>query len=177
MTSLMKPLAELKDQADRKLDAVQHAYGDERPLRELAGLMGVYTASVLGLSALAARRGRLAERVGAGDLALYAVATFRLSRILAKDPITSPLRAPFTHLEGTTGPAELHEEVQGSGWRHALGELLTCPFCLGQWVATGFVFAGMLAPRLTRATAATFVVHAGSDALQFAYASLERTDR
>jgi hypothetical protein len=176
MESLARPLSSLKDEAGRRLDHVQHAYGDDRPLPELAGLMAVYSAGLLGLTALARSRGRLSARIGAGDLALYSVATFRLSRILAKDPITSPIRAPFTHLEGTTGPAELREEVRGSGWRHAIGELLTCPFCLGQWVATGFVFGGMLAPRLTRATAATFAVHAASDALQFAYAALEKTD-
>lgn len=79
-------------------------------------------------------------------------------------------------MEGASGPAELHEEVVGRGWRRAVGELLTCPFCLGQWIGTGFVFGGVFAPRATRAVAATFVVHAGSDALQFAYAALERTD-
>src|SRR5690349_19875741 len=114
MGSLSRPLAEIKDQAERKLDEAQHAYGGERPLLSLAGLMGAYTGVVLGLGALAARRHRLPARVGAADLVLYGVATFRLSRILAKDPITSPIRAPFTRLEGTTGPAELHEEVQGT---------------------------------------------------------------
>jgi hypothetical protein len=28
-----------------------------------------------------------------------------------------------------------------------MGELLTCPFCLGQWVATGLIFGLVLAPR------------------------------
>jgi hypothetical protein len=176
MGTLAQPLGNLREQAAEKVDQVQRTYGEDRPLRALAGLMAAYGGTVVGLTALAARRGRLPDKLGAADLALYGVATFRLSRILAKDPITSPIRAPFTRLEGTTGPAELHEEVNGTGWRHAVGELLTCPFCLGQWVATGFVFGGMLAPRLTRAIAATFAVHAAADALQFAYAALERTD-
>jgi hypothetical protein len=176
MESPIRPLTELKDQAEQKLEAVQQEYGEDRPLKELAGLMTLYSGTLVGLTALAALRRKLPARIGAADLALYGVATFRLSRILAKDPITSPIRAPFTRLQGTTGPAELREEVQGTGWRHAVGELLTCPFCLGQWVATAFVFGGMLLPRFTRATAATFVVHAGADALQFGYAALERTD-
>jgi hypothetical protein len=177
MERLLTPIVAAKDRVDRKVDEVQRSYGGSRPVRELAGIMAVYVATVLGLTVVAERRGRLAGNVGAGDLALYGVATFRLSRILAKDPVTSPIRAPFTRLKGTTGPAELDEEPQGTGWRHAIGELLTCPFCLGQWVATGFVFGGMFAPRLTRAVAATFVVHAVADALQFGYAALERTER
>jgi hypothetical protein len=176
MDGLITPIVEAKDRADRMVTEVEQRYDASQPVRQFGGLMAVYVASVLGLAGVANRRGRLAERVGPGDLALFGVATFRLSRILAKDPITSPIRAPFTRLTGTTGPAELAEEPQGTGWRRVLGELLTCPFCLGQWVATAFVFGGMLAPRLTRAVAATFVVHAAADALQFGYARLERTD-
>jgi hypothetical protein len=176
MGPLAQALTDLKDRTEERADTVQEAYGPDRPLRPLSGLIVVYVVVLLGLTALARRRGKLTERLSAADVVLYGVATFRLSRILAKDPITSPLRAPFTRLEGVAGPAELHEEVRGTGWRHAVGELLTCPFCLGQWVSTAFVFGGMLAPRLTRATAATFAVHAGADALQFAYAALERTD-
>jgi hypothetical protein len=173
----MTSMRELTRRVQREVADIEHTYGEGRPLRPSVGLMALYCAVVAGLGALARRRGRLGETLGPGDLALYGVATFRLSRILAKDPITSPIRAPFTRLEGTSGPAELHEEVRGTGWRHAIGELVTCPFCLGQWVATAFVFGGMLAPRLTRATAATFAVHAAADALQFGYAALERNDQ
>lgn len=161
----------------KRIDDVRREYGDDRPLPAFAGLIVAYSGAVAGLALVASRRRRLADRTSAADLALFGVATHKLARIVAKDPITSPIRAPFTRLEGTTGPAELHEEVRGDGWRHAVGELLTCPFCLGQWIGTGFVFGGMLAPRFTRAVASTFVVHAIADALQFGYAALERTDR
>src|SRR5205807_1092615 len=80
----------------------------------------------------------------------------KLSRRLAKDPVTSPIRAPFTRATGVSGPAELAEEVQGGGLRRAVGELLTCPFCLDQWVATAFVCGLTVAPRATRLVAATF---------------------
>ena len=156
-----------------KVEEVELAYGEDRPLVALASLIGAYGVSVGALSIVAKRRGRLPTRLGIADLALYAVATHKLTRILAKDPIASPIRAPFTTLTGLDGPAELHEDVRGEGWRHAVGELVTCPFCLGQWVGTAFVFGGMLAPRVTRAVAATFVVHAASDVLHHAYAALE----
>jgi Protein of unknown function (DUF1360) len=98
--------------------------------------------------------------------------THRLSRTLAKDSVTSPIRAPFTRYAGVSGPAELHEEVRGSGWKHAIGELLTCPFCLSQWVATGYAAGMLFAPRVTRLAGATMTAVAISDWLQLAYARL-----
>jgi hypothetical protein len=115
----------------------------------------------------------LPERLAWSDLGLVAVATHKLSRQLAKDPVTSPLRAAFTRYTGTSGEAEVAEEVRGRGMRKALGELVTCPFCLGQWVATVGVFGLVVAPRSTRAVASIFAVLAGADVLQFAYAKLQ----
>jgi hypothetical protein len=54
--------------------------------------------------------------------------------------------------------------------RHTVGELLTCPFCLGQWVGTGYVAGLALAPRAARTWAAVFTVTAVSDLLQHFYA-------
>jgi hypothetical protein len=63
--------------------------------------------------------------------------------------------------------------VRGSGPRKALGELLTCPFCVGQWVATSFVLGLVLAPRATRLVASTFTAVAAADFLQLAYTAAE----
>jgi hypothetical protein len=102
------------------------------------------------------------------------VATHKLSRLIAKDTVTAPLRAPFTRFEGPQGQGELHEEVRGHGARHTLGELLTCPFCLAQWVATAFAAGLVFAPRPTRLVASTFATVAISDALQNVYAFLQK---
>lgn len=160
----------------RAVRAVNDRYHADQPLPAFAGLITAYVGAVAGLTGLAVARGKMADGVRPADLVLYSVATHKVTRLLAKAPITSPIRAPFTELRDVSGPAELHEHVTGEGWRRAVGELLTCPFCLGQWVGTGFVYGGMLAPRTTRAVAATFVIHAASDALQFGYAALERTE-
>lgn len=97
----------------------------------------------------------------------------RLPRI-AKDPVTSPLRAPFTVFRGPSGHAEVAEEVrEHGGVKHAVGELLTCPFCLAQWVATGLVFGYATAPRATRLVALTMTLVAGSDVLQFVYDAVQ----
>lgn len=137
--------------------------------------MGAYGAAATGMAAFVAVRGRrLPDRLTWSDLALLAVATHKLSRQLAKDPVTSPLRAPFTTFEGTSGPAELAEDVQGSGATRTIGELVTCPFCLGMWVSTGFTAGYVFAPRATRLAATTLAVLAGSDFLQLAYAYAEQ---
>lgn len=146
----------------------KHAYtqGEERPLGSYVGIMGTYGAAVGGLVALVRATGReLPERLTWSDLALVTVATHKLARLVAKDPVTSPLRAPFTTYAGTGGEAELAEDVRGTGPRKAVGELVTCPFCLGGWISTGFVFGLLLAPRATRVGASVFTVLTGSDLL------------
>lgn len=151
----------------------RYAHGHDRPLGSYGAIIAVFVASLAAVGSLIRRRGQLPERVSGADLALVTVATARLSRTLAKDPIASPLRAPFTRYEGVQGPGELHEEVRGDGLQHAVGELVTCPFCTAEWVAGAFVAGLALAPRATRLVASMLVAKAGSDVLQFAYARLE----
>ncbi|GAC1320330.1 MAG: DUF1360 domain-containing protein [Acidimicrobiales bacterium] len=151
-----------------------YSHGEDRPLRSYAGAMAVY-GTVVGTAAIIARRKRLPlpERISAQDLALIAVATHKLSRTIAKDAVTSPLRAPFTQYKEAAGAGELNEEVTAEGWAHGIGELLSCPFCLAQWVATGFVGGLVVAPRATRLVASVFAARAGSDMLQWAYTAVE----
>src|SRR5215211_8560594 len=153
----------------------EYSQGEPRPLAGDLGAMGVYLGLVsAGAAAVRASGRELPERIPPGDAALLAVATFRLARRIAKDPVTSPLRAPFTTFQGPSGHAEVAEEVrEHGGVKHAVGELLTCPFCLAQWVATGFVFGYVTAPRATRLAALTMTMVAGSDVLQFAYDAIQ----
>ena len=88
--------------------------------------------------------------------------------------MTSPLRAPFTAYQGTQGPAELEEEVRGQGGRKTVGELVTCPFCTGVWVATGLTAGLVYLPRTTRLAMGTLAALAGADMLQFVHAWLEK---
>ena len=89
--------------------------------------------------------------------------------------MTSPLRAPFTVFEGTSGPAELAKDVRdGDGRLKTVGELISCPFCIGMWVSTGFTTGHIFMPRATRFAATTLAALAGSDFLPFAYAYAEQ---
>lgn len=137
-----------------------------RPLGAYVALTGAFNALTAAGLVAAHRSGRLPGTIGAGDLALGAVATYKLSRLLAKDRVTSGLRAPFTRFQEDSGHGEVEEAARGTGLRRAVGELLVCPNCLGQWVAGAFT-AGLLgAPRATRTLAAMFTIYAGADALQ-----------
>src|SRR3954471_2282870 len=174
--------ADMSDAPKRALqlaeDAVrEYAPGEERPLLDHAALVGVYGAAVAGLSILVKRRRRkLPERIPASDLAVLSVATHKLSRMLTKDTVTAPFRAPFTRLKGPGAAGEVNEEPRDeSPARHAVGELVTCPFCMAQWVGTGFLFGYLLDPRATRAAASLFTMVAASDALQYAYTALGET--
>jgi hypothetical protein len=153
----------------------EYTRGEPRPLAGDLGAMGVYLGLVsAGAAAVRAGGRELPDRIPLGDVALLTLATFRLSRRIAKDPVTSPLRAPFTRFEGASGHAEVAEEVrEHGGAKHAVGELLTCPFCLAQWVATGLVFGYATAPRATRLAALAMTMVAGSDVLQFVYDGIQ----
>ena len=151
-----------------------YAPGQNMPLGGYLTLMSAYAVAVAaGVAALRRRRWPLPD-VRAVDVMLVGVATHKLARRVTKDSVTSPLRAPFTRYEGLSGPGELQEGVRGSGIRKAVGELVSCPFCISQWVATGFTFGLVVAPRATRWTASVFASLALADFLQFAYAVAEQ---
>lgn len=149
-----------------------YTQGRDRPLGSLAVISATY-ASLVAVGAWRLRGKPLPEHVNFGDVAVLSVATHKLSRIVAKESVTAPLRAPFTELQGGAGAGEIHERVRGTGLRKAIGELVTCPFCLSVWVATALAFGYVLAPRLTRLTAMVLTAVTGADMLQFAYVRLK----
>jgi hypothetical protein len=157
----------------RQGEAYRH--GEDRPLAGYVALMSAYLTAV-GATAIGARAAGKQPPAGISpwDLAQLSLATHRISRTITKDPVTSPLRAPFARYEDTTGPAELAEEVRGEGLRHSAGELLTCPFCIAQWVATGLTAGLVLAPRATRLVTATFSAVAAADFLQYFYSTAQQ---
>jgi hypothetical protein len=170
-------MTDLVEEARARIEteAEEYTHGEERPLGGYVRVLATYGAVVTGLGALvAARRRPLPERPATSDVLLVALATAKASRLVTRDSVTSPLRAPFTRYEGPGGPAEVNEQVRGHGVRHSIGELLTCPFCLSQWIATGFAFGLLLAPRTTRQVAATFSALELADLLQFARSAAEQ---
>ncbi len=142
---------------------------DRRPLKSYAGIMASYgTLSVV--LAVVLRRKRLRMRpLSPWNLALYALAAEHVSRLISKDSVTSPVRSPFTEFKEPAGEGESNEEVIGNGTRHAIGELLTCPFCLDQWVATGLIAGSVAVPTLTTAVVSVSAVARAADYLHLLY--------
>lgn len=152
-----------------------YAPASERPpLLPYAILVAIFN-TLFGAALVVAKRSGhwLPERLGAGDVVTIGVASHKVSRLIAKDKVTSPLRAPFAELEGKGGLAELEESARGTGARKAIGELLICPYCLGLWVAAGLSLGLLFAPRLTRFVASVFSALTISDFLQVAYKAAE----
>ena len=150
--------------------ARRYAHGEERPLGGYAVLLSTYSTIVLtGAALVRRRRVQLPERPSVADLAMLTVATHMASRLVAKDSVTAAVRAPFTRYEEPAGEGEVNESVPGTGLRHAIGELVTCPFCIGVWIATVLSFGMLLAPRATRWAAGVLCAVTGSDYLQFAF--------
>jgi hypothetical protein len=158
-------------------EAAAYRGDQDRPLSGYVMVMGIYACVVTLAGVVALVTGRvLPERWRVHDLLTVAVGTHKLSRTITKDAVTSPIRAPFTHYAGTSGPAEVHEEVrQTNPLRHSLGELLTCPFCLDVWVTTAFVIGLIFVPRIARLVAGAFTALTAADFLQLAYATAQQS--
>src|SRR6266550_1202015 len=168
------------DRSSREADAdfSIEKYGDrtaekeeceEQLLAEYAALLGFYIASVAVLTGAAIEQKRFPKRFSLLDLALLGIATHKLSRMVAKDRITSILRAPFVTYICSAGAGEVEEEPRGRGIQRGIGHLVSCPYCMAPWCATALAFSLLFAPRATRFFAGILASVAASDFLQRAY--------
>ncbi|WP_161501005.1 DUF1360 domain-containing protein [Embleya scabrispora] len=131
--------------------------------------LAVFGAAVGGTFFVGGRKGaRLPDELAAKDLILGGLAAHKLSRLISREAVTSPLRAPFT------SPTTHEPAAESSGARRTVGELFTCPFCLGMWAATGITAGLVLAPRVTRLATSTLAMLALSDFLQYAHTACAR---
>lgn len=114
--------------AQREHGGLWGGYASEpRPLKSYSTLLAIFNGLFAGMLLLARRRSRaIPERITPADLLSFGGATYRLGRLIAKDTVTSPLRAPFTEFQGAgDAPGEVSETPRGTGFRHAIGELVT----------------------------------------------------
>ena len=147
--------------------------GGEEPLPSYAALAGLFNLILAIFLLIARKSGRpIPERVETRDIALLGVATHKLSMLVAQDAVTSPLRAPFTELQEKQSPKNVDEKPRGKGLRRSIGELITCKFCVGQWVASFFTYGLVFAPAVTRLVASIFAIVALSDHLHQTYKAL-----
>jgi hypothetical protein len=146
---------------------------DEMPLAGYATLLAAYGGIFGSLFSNMLSRSDVANPLPA-DVVMFGVATHKIGRIITKDWVTSPLRAPFVEYVESAGGGEVKEQSRGTGLRRAAGDLLTCPWCIAPWVAGGLYSLFLMKPRAARLVAAGFTSVALSDFLQHAYAAVRR---
>lgn len=151
-----------------------YAPREQVPLVGYAQVMLTYAALLGAALALAGKR---RQRTNPFDLVLLGVGTHKLSRIVTKDFVTAPLRAPFTRREGTEGAGEVHDAPVGRGLRASLGYLLTCPYCTGPWIAMALGTLLELRPLQARFILRILNAVTLSDFLHLAYSRLNESRR
>ena len=167
-TTSIAPVAEPLRDVAREYDA------DPERLAGYAALIGVYSAGIAGFGLyLRASGRRLPRRIPPTDVALLGVATFKLSRLVSRSSVTGVVRAPFTRRKGRLKGPEVQDLPRGRGMRRSVGELLTCPFCIAQWLGTLLVGSYAVAPDGTRMAATALSAVAVADVLQYGHAALQ----
>jgi hypothetical protein len=139
------------------------------PYQAYAAIVGTYIGG-LGLAGLAARiTGRNPACQTPLDLVVLAAASFKASRTLASDEVTSFLREPFVEGEAHEGD---EEPVDTGDYRQAIGELVTCSRCVGTWSAAALATSQILAPRFGRLLTWSLATAGANDFLQAAFSAL-----
>lgn len=131
-----------------------------RPLPQYAALATVFTGALGTFVVLA--RDRLPEEIGLHDLGRIGLASYKLGRLVAREDVTAWVRAPVTQDEDAQEPVQ-------RGTARVLGELVTCPYCIGLWVSAGLTAALAVRPRETRLVATVFGAQAVADFLNAAF--------
>ena len=150
-----------------------------QPARPSYGpVLAVYLAFV-GAVALTVRAvtGGRPPQPSAGDLVMIGAAVFKVSRIVTEEKVLQPVREPFVS-EETTTPQPVAENTRPrrtAGVRRAIGELLTCPFCLSVWIATAFTGLFAMAPRVARLVSGGLTTVVISDVGQCLYTKLRNS--
>ena len=140
---------------------------DERPLREYATLAAAFW--LVFAAFLAANRRRLPDRIRLADIGTTALASYKLSRLITKEDVTAFVRAPVTEDADATRP-------KPTGIARVLGELVTCPYCIGLWITSALSYGHVLFPRETRFFTAIFGSYAVSDFLNAAFVRLRKSE-
>lgn len=167
----MQPVSEWTRPGARAPAHIGHGH-EEEPLRGYLIVTALFaTATAIGLLQLRKRRGKI-SRPDALDVLVLSGGTLRLSRLVSRDKVMSPVRAPFTDVEQDGPDGEAHEHARGSGAVRAIGELLTCPQCTAMWASAVLFMTYSWAPDIGRSLGLILTSAAISDLGNRAFAKL-----
>jgi hypothetical protein len=116
---------------------------------------------------LVAARTRKAPPIRAVELPALGLATFALAKLVAKEKVDAWVREPFLdeRADGARHP-------KGRRLRYAVGELLSCTRCVGQWSALGLVGMRLLRPREAQVVVPVLALAGANDWLQTGFTTL-----
>ena len=98
------------------------------------------------------------------EIPSLALATFALSKLVAKEKVETWVREPF--VEDTPQG----RRPKGTRLRYAVGELLSCTRCVGAWSSLGLVALRVTRPREAKVVTAVLATSAVNDFLQAGFA-------
>jgi hypothetical protein len=154
------------------MDVVMERATAPPPYRAYATITGLFVAGLALSGGVARLLGRDPREQTWLDLATLSAASFKASRTIARDDVTSFLREPF--VEGDPRGSEDEHPVQTGGMEQAIGELVTCSRCVGTWAAAGLATTQVLAPRFGRMLTWTLAGAGINDFLQAGFTALTR---
>jgi Protein of unknown function (DUF1360) len=141
----------------------------QQPYDAYAAILGTFVGGLALAGLLARALDRDPQEHTALDLVALGAATFKASRTISHDEVTSFLRDPFVEGRAHEGA---EEPVSSGGMQQAIGELVTCSRCIGTWVAAGLATTQILAPRFGRLLTWTLGSAGVNDFLQAGFAAL-----
>ena len=142
---------------------------EQEPYGAYAAIMGTFVGGLAVAGLLARALDRDPQEHTALDLVALGAATFKASRTISHDEVTSFLRDPFVEGRAHEGG---EVPVASGGMHQAIGELVTCSRCIGTWVAAGLATTQVLAPRFGRLLTWTLGSAGVNDFLQAGFAAL-----
>ena len=144
---------------------------DARPAQatepsDYGALNAAYLALFGAVVAVRTRRGAPEEvLIPREDLVPLGIATFALSKVVAKEKMGTWVREPFVEEDSDRRP----QKPRGGGLRYAVGELLTCTRCIGAWAALGLVGLRVTSPPAGRLVTTVLATAGINDFLQAAF--------
>ena len=142
---------------------------DRPPYEAYAAIFGTFLGGLAAAGALGRSLDRDPHCNTALDYVTLAAATFKVSRTISRDRVTSFIREPFVEGEALKGE---DEQPAGEGMQRAIGELVTCTRCIGTWAAAGLATTQIVAPRFGRLLTWSLSAAAANDFLQAGFAAL-----
>jgi Protein of unknown function (DUF1360) len=139
------------------------------PYPAYAAIMATFVGGLAAAAGLAKLLDRDPRDHGTLDLAVLALASFKASRTIARDEVTSFLREPFVEGKAKEGA---EEPVESGDIRQAIGELVTCSRCIGTWVAASLATTQIVTPQLGRLLTWSLATAGANDFLQAGFQAL-----